>query len=220
MINKDIRNIIPIHKTRKPEKRNSASHIIIHTTASNNQDPMKIAEYHITPSSDNHLSKKGAPTIAYSDVINKEGIVFHCVDYTSVTWHAKYYNNCSIGIALAYNPDKQNPTEEQHKSMIQLSTILCLYMKILPKNVLGHRELPWMSQILGNGSIVYRKTCPGMCIDLNEVRKEVTYRLQTRLASEGLYKYRIDGIFGEKSIMALKLFNPTNSSKINWFFNV
>jgi hypothetical protein len=88
-------------------------------------------------------------------------------------------------------------------------------MKILPKRVIGHREVPGMWLLLGNGSKKYKKTCPGMGVNMNVLRGEVTRRLQRRLAAEDLYHGRIDGDFGKLSKAALKAFKPS-PDRINW----
>jgi hypothetical protein len=98
-------------------------------------------------------------------------------------------------------------SEAQRAALQEHLVRLCLYLKVLPKNVIGHREVPGMFTILGKGSVKYKKTCPGMSVDLNLVREETTLRLQRRLGSEGLYHGRIDGDFGKKSRAALAKFD-------------
>lgn len=202
----DFRKKIPQHKTKKWKTRTSVDSIVVHTSASNQQDPVQTALYHIGP---NHISKTGCPSLAYHDFITKNGIVYHCNDYEYSTWHAGLYNNRSIGIVLAFTGQTgEKPIESQLIALEEHLTILCLYLKILPENILGHREVPGYFTILGNGSKTYKKTCPGMGINLDELRKNITFRLQTRLQSEKLYRGKIDGIFGPKSITALKSFAP------------
>jgi N-acetyl-anhydromuramyl-L-alanine amidase AmpD len=121
---------------------------------------------------------------------------------------------------MAFRGQDEAPTDIQYKTLIEHCVTLCLYMKILPKNVIGHREVPGMCIILGNGSKKYKKECPGMKIDLDKMRNEISCRLQRRLWSEELYNGKIDGIFGIESINALKAFNPFNNKQINWKVNV
>lgn len=208
----DIRRTIPRHTTRKWKKRKAIDLIVIHTTASNQQDPVKTAKYHITPGKDNHLSKKGAPGIAYHDFIDKDGRLYHCNNYMDITWHAGLWNGKSVGIAMAFKGQTgEAPSYEQSLRLVQHLVILCLYLKVLPKKIKGHREAPGMVTILGNGSKRYRKTCPGWGVNLDLLRQEVTRRLQVRLASEKLYKGSIDGDFGPLSRAALNAFDPTTT---------
>lgn len=202
---------MPRHPTRKWKKRlrKNIRRIVVHTSASDNQDPIRTAKYHITPGAQNHLSKEGAPGFAYHDSVVKSGTVFHCNDYQDITWHAGAYNRGSIGVVLAFRgQDGDSPTLDQYSSLISHLSYLCLYLHILPKKVIGHREVPGMFVILGKGARRYKKTCPGMAIDLNKMRRDLTLHLQRRLAAEGLYDGAIDGLFGKKSRAALRSFKP------------
>jgi N-acetyl-anhydromuramyl-L-alanine amidase AmpD len=215
---KDIRRTIPRHKTKVPKKRVNADTIIVHTIASDNQDPNKTALYHVTPSKDNHISKTGCPTVAYADFITKDGTLYHCVDYTSVTWHAGLYNTRSLAVVLAYRGQDSgvSPTELQMQTLEEHLTFLCLYLHISPVNILGHREIPGMFILLGNGSKRYRKECPGMMINLDQLRYDVTCRVQRRLAALNLYNKEIDGKWGPASKVALKAFIP--KEKMDWVY--
>lgn len=205
----DIRRTIPKHPTRKWKYRASADTIVVHCTAGSQQDPNKVAANHIQPGPQNHLSSKGAPGIAYHDFVRDDGVIFHCNSYNDSTWHARSYNDRSIGIVMAYRGlDDVPPPDVQLLALCKHLVTLCFYIKILPKRVLGHRELPWMSTLLGNGSIRYKKACPGMAVDMDKLRDMVTRGLQKRLKDEGLYGGAIDGIFGPKSQAALRDFDP------------
>lgn len=214
----DVRNKLPRHPSRKWSKRAYIDTIVVHCTAGVNQDPVATAKFHIRPGPENTLSKQGAPGIAYHDYVTVNGIVYHCNDYQDSVWHAKYYNDRSIGVVLAYpgaiRDNPKTPIRDDRPSDIQLEnlqrhlTLLCLYFKVLPERVFGHRELPWMFKVLQSGSKQYKKECPGMNVDLDALRKDVTLRLQRRLAAEELYSDKIDGVFGKKSQAALNAFDP------------
>lgn len=205
----DIRATLPKHSTRKWLKRDNVSRIIVHTTASDNQNPHRTARYHVTPGPQNHLSKKGAPGLAYHDFITKAGEVYHCNDYQDITWHCGIWNTSSVGVCMAFRgQDNVAPTSAQAIALEEHLTILCLYLKIYPQKIYGHREVPGMVTILGNGSKRWKKTCPGLAVDLDKLRRNVTLRLQRRLSAENLYKGKIDGIFGRKSKAALKAHVP------------
>lgn len=203
----DIRHKLCRHPTKAWKKRPKITHIVVHTTASDNQDPFKTNAYHIGP---NHISSTGCPKITYHDFITKEGVVYHCNDYEERVWHAGTMNKVSIGVVMAFRGqiDTNSPEPIQFDALLKHLTILCLYLKILPRNVIGHREVPGMYTLLGKGSVKYKKTCPGMSIDLDQLRKLVTLSLQRRLATERLYQGKIDGIFGPMSQAALTAFNP------------
>jgi len=205
---KDYTEILKRHPTRKWKKRTSSpSHIILHCSASNNQSVELTNHYHITPGKDNHISSKGCPRIAYSDLIDKTGNVFHCNDYDDITWHARSFNDKSIGVCLMYS-GKGLPDQIQYESMIFHTANLCILHKIPPYNIMGHREVPGMYEIIGNGSKKFKKECPGLDINMNFVRQITTVVLQCMFKYNGLYLNRkIDGIWGKYSQAGLDKFN-------------
>lgn len=208
----DIRNTIPKHKTRKWSKQTSVKRIGVHATASDNQDPNRTALYHVTPSSQNHISAQGAPGLCYHDFIDKAGLVYHCNDYDNIVWHWGMWNTNSVGVVLAYKgAAKEVPPDVMMESLKEHLVVLCLYLKVYPENIFGHREVPSMYTVLADGTRRYKKTCPGMGIDLDVLRDSVTRMLQTRLTEEGLYDGDIDGLFWDQSKSALDSFEVPDS---------
>jgi N-acetyl-anhydromuramyl-L-alanine amidase AmpD len=204
----DIRSSIPKHKTKKWKKRGKIDKIVIHCTASTQQDPNKVAQYHIAP---NHISSTGCPSLCYHDFIDNQGVIYHCNNYEDSTWHASLFNESSIGVVIAFEgKDKIIPPITQYDALVKHLVALCLYIKILPENILGHREVPGMFTIFGKGSKKFKKACPGMGVDLDYLRQAVTTKLQQRLKDEGLYYGAIDGLFGPKSRSALNNFVPSS----------
>ena len=212
----DIRSTIPKHETLVPKSRTSPpTHIVVHCTASNNQDPNQTALYHVTPGPSNHISKKGAPCIGYSDFITNNGTIYHCVDYLKITWHAGLFNNKSIGIVIAHPGDKTSIDNRQYNSLIKYLAVLCLYFKILPSNVIGHKEVPGMYTLLGNGSRVFKKRCPGDNLCLDKMRVDLIGCIQKRLIYEDLYNGKLDFVFGKKTLEAFMKFNPLKNKNRN-----
>ena len=208
----DIRLEMPRHPTRIWRVRTDVKRIVVHTTGSDNQDPKKTGRYHVTPSKQNHISKRGAPGLCYHDFITKCGVVYHCNNYQDIVWHTKGWNGTGVGVCLAFRGQTgEAPPLFQYIALVDHLVVLCLYLKVLPKNVKGHRESPLIYTLLPGGKRKYRKTCPGMGISLHLLRAKVTNGLQERLSSEGLYTGKIDGLFGRKSICALRAFKPCHS---------
>lgn len=199
----DIQDQLPVHKTKRWKRRKKIKRIVVHTSASDNQDPFKTARYHIH--APNHISKTGCPTLAYHDFITKAAEVFRCNDYWSWTWHAGLWNKTSIGVVMAFDGKHQAPAPLQYAVMLEHVTNLCFRFKVLPKMVRGHREAPGMVSFFGNGSKKYKSVCPGMAINLDVMRDHITKNVQIVLAAEGLYDGKIDGLFGKKSLKAWEL---------------
>jgi len=208
----DLRSLLPRHPTRKWKKRKKISWLIVHMTASNNQDPYKTNEYHISPG--NHISKKGCPRITYHDYITDDGTIYHCNNYFDWIWHCGWINRWSAGITMAFRGQTKDnsgnyitPPAAQWRSLIQHLVRLCLYLNLSPNRIKGHREVRGFWKLLGRGSKKYKTSCPGFGIDLDELRTQVCKRLQIKLASENLYKGKIDGKFFILSKAALKLYH-------------
>ena len=224
----DISKELPRHKTRSYNwrARSKIKKIVVHTTDWNTT-PKTIAQYDITPffmvngkKIYNHISKKGCPEITYHDIIMSDGFLYHTCDYNKITWHAGKWNTQSVAVALMYktsNKDKSLPDyRPSNKSISRLTRHLvsmCLVLGVLPKDIRGHRELEstgWEWKLGDNGkktkSLI--KWCPGQFVDLSTLRWDVTRRIQQRLKREGYYTGAIDGIFGNKSIKALRSWKP------------
>lgn len=224
---KDVSKTLPRHPTRKYNFRpgEAINMAVIHTT---NWDTTveKLVNYDITPffwfngkKIYNHISKKGCPECTYHDIIMDDGYLYHCVDYGKTTWHAGKWNTRSVAIALMYlasdgisKVDNQPPDKAISRLNRHLVSI-CLGLKILPKDVRGHRELEdtgWRWRIGDNGmktkSLI--KWCPGQFVDMDTIRWTLTRRLQKRLLREGYYTGAVDGIFGPLSTEALYNWEP------------
>jgi len=216
----DIVDTLPKNPNRSIPKRNlsKVKWLVVHCTAGSSQSPLSYAKYHISP---NHISSRGCPTICYHDMIDKDGNLYRTARYDWYTMHVGSWNTSSIGISLMYNPSdpisgidngSSEPTEKALTTLVSQLSNLCLIMKFIPEQVIrGHREMQGTGWIWKGNNKSLLKTCPGLAINLDEIRKRTTKYLQLILKLEGLYKGRIDGIFGSKSIAALSAFNYRDS---------
>lgn len=159
----DIRNLLPQHKTKAWKKRKKTSHIFVHFTGSENQDPYVTAAYHIGP---NHISKTGCPTLCYHYYLTKDGSVYWCNDDDAWTWHTGFpYNGKSIAVVLAY---KTSITPEQYQNAVELVSELTKRYAVPVKNILGHKE-----------ALMASTKCPGPCIDMSDFRRNVAITLES-----------------------------------------
>jgi hypothetical protein len=123
----DLRNKLPTHPTKKWGHRplNLIDQIIVHQVLSEGSFK-NIANYHVTPGENNHISKTGAPGICYHYGIEKDGTVFLFNNESYITWHCKGQNTRSIGILVRGNfsgpswKGTEEPTENQLKSLQNL----------------------------------------------------------------------------------------------------
>lgn len=216
-----INNIVdklPVHVSKIPDVLYKPIGIIVHTTEKE-LDPHVLAKYNVTPSSDNHLSSTGAPSISYHYLTNPDGRVLKTQNEDKVVWHAKGFNSTHLGVAVNYqaSPVKDRaflnkkgkpdyPTQEAMDSLINLLTYLCIKFAIVPDKIRGHREMLGTGYKIVNSKRQYLKTCPGMGIDLDKLRLDVSKKLQSTINTKASNKLNIDGVFGPKSIRALKNF--------------
>lgn len=206
---------LPVHPKKKPNTRRltNITKLVVHCTDWN-VTPEALARYDIGK---NHISSTGCPTITYHYLINQDGTVAKTVNHETVTWHAGGYNTESLAISLVYKTDPvfesgkskiaqpgYLPTSTALTSLLELLSDLCLELNLLPTQVLGHRELIGTGFILFKGHKQLRKTCPGMSINLDQLRLDVAKKMQSTLSGLGIYTGILDGVFGKKSIEALK----------------
>jgi len=208
------------HPTKKYKTRliSKIDTIIIHCSDHATATPEDIARWDITPTYEalgkvykNNLSDTGAPGMTYHDFVYANGDAAHCQDYNVVTWHAAGHNTRSLSVCIQYRAtgNKKPPTKKCLSKLVRLLTFQCLYLGILPVlgKTKGHRECKGTGFIFDTtGKKKLRKTCPGLLVDLDDMRKQVATRLQKKLQSEGIYLGAIDGLFGKKSKAALKQF--------------
>jgi hypothetical protein len=211
---KDIAATLPKHPTKKPVTRalSAIKRIVLHTT----DDDCSIKglnKYDISPG--NHISITGCPTYTYHETIMPDDIAYHTLDWTIISWHVGAWNPSSLGVAMMYkSTDKDGDAVAPSDSMLQLTikhlSSMCLTLGMEPKNIVGHRELLGTGHTIVNGKKVYRKTCPGTCIDMDDLRIEVAKVMQYTMREAGVYNNIVDGIFGKNSIAALKKYKETH----------
>lgn len=160
---RDVRNILPIHKTRKWKRRkwNNILEIVIHHSAAISKkmngirEIENIAIYHRSP---NHISKRGCPGICYPWVIDRDGIIYKTSDHENITWHCKRHNNRSVGICLLgkFTKDGQKPTLDQFRSLEKLLVHLLSTLKLNIGNVFCHRDF---KNTICPGDLIYYFVC-------------------------------------------------------------
>jgi hypothetical protein len=206
IVYRDIRSKLPWHPKKRWVKREfpgKVKNIVVHTTASSNQDPFITNDYHITPAETNHICKSGAPRLCYHDFVSLyDGkiVVQRCNEYTDSTWHAGLLNKRSIGVVLAYRgqDDAPAPAELLYVAYEHVAR-LCLLTGLTPDCVVGHREVPWLLRRLGMGSKQYYTICPGKHLNCDEMRSSITMIYETIMHNTPTFSYIGTGgaLFGD-----------------------
>lgn len=205
---RDITKLLPRHPEKKYKKRplSKIKRIVVHTTDME-IDPYELAKFDIGP---NHISSSGCPAITYHELVMPNGFVYKTLDFNEISWHAGPWNTSSIAIAMSFKAtdpktgkDRWGPTDKALAAVVRECGRLCLKLGIEPTKVVGHRELYLTGWFWVKGSKRLRKTCPGLKVDLEELRRMVIIYVQQRLKFAKLLDV-VDGIYGPKTRAALK----------------
>ncbi|MDN4493521.1 peptidoglycan recognition protein family protein [Ureibacillus aquaedulcis] len=140
------------------EPLEKVQNIIVHHSSRKNMTAEQCHEF--------HQHKRGWSGIGYNYFIEKNGDIMEGRGQ-HVGAHAYGHNRSSIGICMTGDFDLEMPTNEQWTSFLWLSGYMMKLHDLHPHQVLGHRELEGV-----------KKSCPGLLINLHEVRSQVMEYLQ------------------------------------------
>jgi hypothetical protein len=194
---------------------NNITKVVMHCTDAPSWSPQRLSEFFVT--------ERQFPICAYHYYIMADKI-YQMVGENVITYHAAPYNTNSVCFSVdffASNYEARNIKilPEVYDNALKVATYLCLKYKVQPKNLFGHREL-WQTGwdwSPNHDKKVLRKICPGLTIDLDVFRYQVSRMIQEFLNSfcpetgrwekgfDGKF-VTVDGIFGPKTIKAFNGF--------------
>jgi len=188
--------------TRESSKEGIIKRVVFHCTDASNWTPEKLSDFFV--------SERRFPCCSYHYYVVSNQI-YHMVGENNITYHAAGHNSDSVAFSIDYNPtrdDKLNIAVDPrvYTNAIKIATFLLLKFKLTPDKLFGHRELFGTGFFKDqNDSIVLRKVCPGMKINLDQFRYSVSRLMQetiNKIFNEG-ENLVVDGIFGPASKKAL-----------------
>ncbi|EWG08368.1 N-acetylmuramoyl-L-alanine amidase [Cytobacillus firmus DS1] len=144
------RNILRHTWKKSPQRKISDIRgIIIHHSLTESGSADAFARYHVLTN--------GWSQMGYTFVINRDGLVERCADYSDVTPHVGDYNKHYIGICWVGDFRKQEPTAQQYEALPALITFIRKEtgLSFPVTSILGHQELPAYSW----------KQCPALDMD-------------------------------------------------------
>ena len=223
----DLRGKLPVHQSKKWGTRPVAGikGIVFHHGATD-ASFAGVSNYHVGP---NHISQSGLPSISYSLGIDVDGAVsilndFNCRTYSHGSRkHPGDENSDFLGILVRgnlwsqWNPEGHDPTPEQMKAAYALFDWFQKYWGIDAWGIFGHYHFG-------------KAACPGAAVQsvVEEIRASVegpklptwhgfnpAKNRQEALQRLGLYKGRIDGIWGRLSNAALLQFEAKFNLNVN-----
>jgi|SRR5882672_1044468 len=179
--------------TRDVSQAKTIQRIVFHCTDASGWSPDKLSHFFV--------EEKGYPICGYHYYVTGQA-VYHMVGENILTYHAAPFNKSSVAFSIDYHASHDEPLHiaidpAVMKNAYAMATHLCLKFKVPPSMLVGHRELPMTGFFMKQDHKVLRKICPGMAIDLDIFRFEVTKYMQEAL------NVVQDGVFGPKTLQAL-----------------
>ena len=167
----DYRDKLPKHPVKEWELRDKNIKLLVLHCTERDWGLFETAEYHI---SQNHIDNTGCPSICYHYFIDKNGDIFYCVDEKYKTWHVGLWNKFAIGVSLQYLGGAEKLSDKMYDSAKYLFAFLLKKYKLNTNNIYGHRELPVTGyRINSDGKKIFRKSCPGLQINLSQFREDI-----------------------------------------------
>jgi N-acetyl-anhydromuramyl-L-alanine amidase AmpD len=145
--------------------------LVVHTAGAYDYANRRVVYQSIETIRQFHKLHNGWHDIGYHYVIEGDGRVMPGRSEDTVGAHVGGFNDHSIGICVAGHGDFEPFRPLQLAALIRLLAHLCEQHRLSGIRVMGHREA---SQ---HGAPPTAKTCPGLLIDMDEIRRLVGDRL-------------------------------------------
>jgi N-acetyl-anhydromuramyl-L-alanine amidase AmpD len=120
-----------------------------------------------------HREHNGWRMIGYHFYIEEDGAVKVGRREDEVGAHVQGFNEHTIGVCVAGAGDVLPFNAKQTAALMTLLARLTRTYRLTSDDTIGHRECP------AHGSPPVHKTCPGMLIDMDDVRQRLADRLET-----------------------------------------
>jgi N-acetyl-anhydromuramyl-L-alanine amidase AmpD len=121
-----------------------------------------------------HVEHNGWRDVGYHRFVRKGGLVEVGRPLFTAGAHLQGAND-TLGICVAGDGDREPWTTEQTKSVVDLCVEWCRHFGWDSSHVVGHREGPARF-----GAAPTTKTCPGLLVNMTQVRSLVTLGLWVR----------------------------------------
>lgn len=118
-----------------------------------------------------HVEHNKWADIGYHLVVRKRGEVEFGRMMTRYGAHTQGAND-TIGIVVTGDGDHEDWTPQQWEAVLRTTAELCQLHNWTAENVCGHREAPARLHATPT-----HKTCPGLRIDMEDVRRRIALRL-------------------------------------------
>jgi N-acetylmuramoyl-L-alanine amidase len=147
-------------------------YIVVHTAGSYDWKRKKVVHQPVSVIDQYHREHNGWIKNGYHRYIEEDGSIMQGRRDDEVGAHAGGFNSKTLGICVSGHGDIENFNPRQLKSLIQQCASWCRTYHLTADKVIGHRETAY------HGGPPVTKTCPGLKVDMDEVRRLVADRLK------------------------------------------
>lgn len=149
----------------------SIDYIVVHTAGAYDWKRKKVVHQSGDVIRDYHITHNGWRAIGYHRYIEEDGTIQPGRHEDEVGAHAGGFNRNTLGVCVSGHGDFEDFNPRQLASLIRQCVTWCRTYHLTADKVIGHRETD------EHGGPPVTKTCPGVKVDMDEVRRLVADRL-------------------------------------------
>lgn len=146
--------------------------LVVHTAAAYDAKRQQVVHQSYEQIDNYHRSHNGWRMIGYHVFIEKDGTILPGRREEDLGAHVGGFNEHSLGICVSGHGDYEAFNPAQLSSLALRLVRWCRTYSLPAERCIGHREAD------EHGAPQVFKTCPGMLVDLNEIRRLVRDRLE------------------------------------------
>lgn len=150
--------------------------IVVHTAGAYDVARKRVVYQTMEQIRDYHRQHNGWHDIGYHWVIEEDGRLVAGRDEVVIGAHAGGFNQHSLGVCVAGHGDFAEFKPAQLGVLVKLCARKCEQYKLSAERVVGHRETAL------HGGPPVAKTCPGLLIDMKEMRRLIGDMLDSEVA--------------------------------------
>ncbi len=150
--------------------------IVVHTAAAYDAARKRVVHQSVDDIRRYHQQHNGWRDIGYHWVIEEDGKLGPGRPESEPGAHVGGFNAHTIGVCVTGHGDFAPFTPLQTAALVRLCARLCSEHTLVGLRVIGHREAP------AHGAPATSKTCPGLLVDMNEIRRLVGDRIESGAA--------------------------------------
>lgn len=145
--------------------------LVVHTAAAYDFKSRQVVYQTTEVIRDYHKRHNGWDDIGYHWVIEKDGSLHPGRPESAIGAHVGGFNERTIGVCVTGHGDFAPFLPAQLATLVKTGARVCEEYHLSGIRVIGHREAE------AHGAPPVHKTCPGLLVDMNEIRRLVGDRL-------------------------------------------